>query len=313
MISGLGTISGNVTNSGTADFIGPTQVIGSLTNNPGATLTVRNSQLLVTGTGTNDGTITTVSGGSAVFNGGLTGNPVGAGFAGATTLGPGATLVADYVRQNLLTLQGTPGDPSRYARVTLRPRSEGGDSSTLSSLSIQTDASGNPLGRIDLADNTLAIIYANGPSPDAQVRSYLLAGYAHGLWGGDGITSSTAASDAGRLTLGYADGADGVVAGLSVGRELVKLAPNGDVNLDGTVGFADLLTLAQHYGHSAAKWDQGDLNYDGTVNFADLLILAQNYGNTLPAADLPAVSGIPEPAALSALTCAMTAFRSRRR
>ena len=54
----------------------------------------------------------------------------------------------------------------------------------------------------------------------------------------------------------------------------------GDVDGDGTVGFADLLRLAQNYNASPATWAQGDLNADGTVNFADLLLLAQSYGHT---------------------------------
>jgi hypothetical protein len=260
-LSGFGLVNGNLTNAGTTTFIGPSQVVGALANSAGATLAVRNSQLLVTGTGTNNGTITTVSGGSAVFNGGLTGNPVGASFLGSA------------------------GDTTSYAKVSLRRRADGGDSSTLSTVSIQTDEAGNPLGRIDLADNSLTINYGGGPSPDAQVRSYLAAGYAHGTWTGFGITSSIAALDPGHLTVGYADGADGVVAGLPAGQEPVKLTRIGDVNLDGTVGFADLLALAQHYGESSAKWDRGDLNYDGTVGFDDLLLLAQNYGATLSVAD----------------------------
>jgi dockerin type I repeat protein len=52
----------------------------------------------------------------------------------------------------------------------------------------------------------------------------------------------------------------------------------GDVNKDGSVGFSDLLQLAQSYGQSGKTWAQGDLTGDGSVNFADLLILAHDYG-----------------------------------
>jgi hypothetical protein len=69
----------------------------------------------------------------------------------------------------------------------------------------------------------------------------------------------------------------------------------GDLNHDGVVNFADLLTLAQNYGSSKATWEQGDLNGDGMVGFDDLLILAQNYGrrtNGSPAAAASAFDGV---------------------
>ena len=53
----------------------------------------------------------------------------------------------------------------------------------------------------------------------------------------------------------------------------------GDVNHDGSIGFADLLIVAQHYGTATgATYETGDINGDGAVSFADLLLLAQNYG-----------------------------------
>jgi hypothetical protein len=65
----------------------------------------------------------------------------------------------------------------------------------------------------------------------------------------------------------------------------LKVGLLGDVNGDGKVGFADLLALAQHYGH-AGTLAQGDVNADGMINFSDLLVLAQNYGaSTAAAAD----------------------------
>lgn len=60
----------------------------------------------------------------------------------------------------------------------------------------------------------------------------------------------------------------------------------GDTNGDRRVDFADLLTLAQHYG-SDLGWDggawKGDFDRNRRVDFSDLLTLAQNYGHTLAA------------------------------
>lgn len=57
----------------------------------------------------------------------------------------------------------------------------------------------------------------------------------------------------------------------------------GDANSDRTVGFADLVALAQHYGATTGvTFAQGDFNYDGKVDFADLVIVAQKYGTSLP-------------------------------
>jgi hypothetical protein len=61
---------------------------------------------------------------------------------------------------------------------------------------------------------------------------------------------------------------------------LAALALNGDSDFDGSVGFADLLTLAQNYGGTGI-WTQGDFTGDGAIDFADLLTLAQNYGQSL--------------------------------
>lgn len=64
-----------------------------------------------------------------------------------------------------------------------------------------------------------------------------------------------------------------------------------DLNHDGAVNFADLLSLAQNYGSANATWEQGDLNGDGSVSLADLLIMAQNYrGQT---ATSPAATASP--------------------
>jgi hypothetical protein len=59
---------------------------------------------------------------------------------------------------------------------------------------------------------------------------------------------------------------------------------NADANHDRSVGFADLVILAQNYAQSNKDFTQGDFSYNTTVGFEDLVLLAQRYGTTLPAA-----------------------------
>ena len=85
----------------------------------------------------------------------------------------------------------------------------------------------------------------------------------------------------------------------------------GDANFDGTVNFADVLTLIQHYGATNASWTVGDFNGDGTVNFGDVLLLIQHYGQSL--AGSPAATAVPEPAAMAlAAGCGIGVLRRRR-
>lgn len=93
---------------------------------------------------------------------------------------------------------------------------------------------------------------------------------------------------------------------------------DGDFDRDRDVDFADLLTIARHFGGDRGfGWDDGDNNADGAVDFADLLAVARNYGvGTLLSddeirADLGwAFSVIPEPAGLAGLIgCASLCLR----
>lgn len=55
----------------------------------------------------------------------------------------------------------------------------------------------------------------------------------------------------------------------------------GDVDRDRSVGFSDLVAVAQNYGGTGKTYAQGDLDGDGSTGFSDLVEVAQNYGKTL--------------------------------
>jgi hypothetical protein len=57
----------------------------------------------------------------------------------------------------------------------------------------------------------------------------------------------------------------------------------GDADRDGTVGFSDLVILAQNYNTSGRTFSQGNFDYSagGAVDFQDLVILSQRYGTSL--------------------------------
>ena len=60
----------------------------------------------------------------------------------------------------------------------------------------------------------------------------------------------------------------------------------GDIDGDGSVGFADFLILSAAFGQNADPAGSGaDIDKDGTVGFADFLILSANFGTAAAAAD----------------------------
>jgi autotransporter-associated beta strand protein len=190
--------------------------------------------------------------------------------------------------------------------------------------------SGN--GTLDITNNHMIITYAAGTqaATDLAIRGYLVSGYAGGNWNGvNGIDSSVAAVTSG-FGVGYADGADGVVAGLSSGQIELKYTRYGDANLDGVVSGVDFTILVGNLGKSANSWDQGDFNYDGVVSGVDFTLLVGNLGKaangadiTLPAADLAAIDAfaaanglmadVPEPATAGLMILGGIAALGKRR
>jgi hypothetical protein len=161
------------------------------------------------------------------------------------------------------------------AGVTVRL---GSGTSTVDSLILQ----GN--GSLDLGSGTLLIAYGSGTDPISSIQGYLANGYNNGGWNGAGIFSSVVAGEnAGQSALiysvGYADGADGIVSGLSSGQIEIMPTLAGDAMLAGAVSFGDFQLLSQYFG-SSGSWDEGNFTYGSVVDFGDFQLLSQNFGQT---------------------------------
>jgi hypothetical protein len=179
----------------------------------------------------------------------------------------------------------------------------------LSAPIVQTVASlsfdANPLSKLDIANNEVTVTGTN----ETAIRADIVAG---------NIFTSMGSS------------VYGIGENVSGSGTVIRYTVNGDANLDGTVNFSDLLTLAANYGLTTADWAQGDFNYDNTVNFSDLLTLAANYGSSLsPSAAesngispsfaaqwnlaVSEVSSVPEPTSIGLLAIGATGLLARRR
>jgi hypothetical protein len=141
-------------------------------------------------------------------------------------------------------------------------------------------------GNVDVANNHIIIAYGSS-DPIATIRGYLQTGYNGGAWNGPGIDSSIAALPANsHYGIGYADGADGIVTGLSSGQIEIKYTLLGDADLDGSVTGSDFTALAGNLGKSGVGWDKGDFLYTGAVTGSDFTALVQNLGKSATGADV---------------------------
>jgi len=185
---------------------------------------------------------------------------------------------------------------------------------------------------LDVNNNHIIITYGSS-DPIAAIAGYIASGYNGGGWNGPGIISSAAQTATNGLSygLGYADGADGVVAGLPSGQIEVMYTMLGDANLDGLVNGSDFNILAANFNQSVTGWDQGDFNYDGFVNAADFNDLAANFNQGVSGAasagdfaaldafalanglPMPSFGNVPEPSSMGLLTLAGLGMLNRRR
>jgi len=188
----------------------------------------------------------------------------------------------------------------------------------LSSLSI----AGN--GALDIGNNRIIIDYSSpATDPIASIATWINNGF-YNLAGPQIISSDIAADDAASglsYGIGYADGADGAVAGLPSGEIEIMFTLLGDANLDGIVNSEDFTPFSANVGKNGS-WDQGDFNYDGTVNSEDFTPFSANLGKsatlaaaagTLESANGLSLANVPEPASAGLMVVAGLGVLRRRR
>jgi autotransporter-associated beta strand protein len=270
-------------------------------------------------------------------------------FTGATTINAGRLHVSGSVAgsSGVSVAGGAVFEAAASQRVKSLVIADGGagevtSGSPSSSPSVLVTGSLALLGtrsNLDLHRNALVVDYAGGgSSPIADVRDQIVRAYDGGDWNGSGgIGSSDVRAAVQLLSIGYGEASAllGVTGGSFLGTSvdgsavLVRTTILGDATLDGSVDFADLVVLAQHYDQPGIYAD-GDLTYDGTVDFGDLVKLAQNYNTALPADPIPgagmafeadltrAFAAVPEPAiaiplAAASILVVLNARRPRHR
>ncbi len=178
-------------------------------------------------------------------------------------------------------------------------------------------------GQLDITNTRLFIDYGSGPDPIASIEQWIANGF-YGSSGPQIISSAIAADDAASglsYGIGYADGADGVVAGLPSGEIEIMFTLLGDANLDGTVNAEDFTPFSANVGKDGS-WDQGDFNYDGTINSEDFTPFSANLGKSatlaaqagvLNSANAINLANVPEPASAGAMTVVVLGLFARRR
>jgi autotransporter-associated beta strand protein len=253
------------------------------------------------------------------------------GYAIGTTVNAGTLITATNLSNGTVTAVNTAlqGGLTIASGATARvlPKASANDPSGTTVLPTMFISS---TGTLDLSNNALVEDYPdNTSSPASTRRTLLLGGFNNGAWNGPGITSSSAAAQAGAMhttAIGYAEASDVLTysggsasfAGVTLAEGnkalLLRYTWSGDANLDGVVNALDFNALATGFGQNNGSqvWVKGDFNYDGTVNTFDFNMLATNFNanGALPGGALGAL--VPEPSSMLLIVFG-TAFGMKRR
>ncbi len=359
----LSTTSGNTTSLGTFDvntnssldiFTDPTSTTTFQSGN------INNGTVLVTGTGSN--TIGSVTGtGALIIGDGTNATTLQLNTTDSSTTTQGSFTVNANSRLNLFTdsTSSTTFSTGNTNNGTLDVTGTGsvaigglngsgslivgdGTNPTLLQLSHESGASSvgsltiNSGSKLDITNNHLFIDYGSGSDPMSTIYSYLKSGYNNGHWNGPGIISSTAQSPTSGhyYGIGFSDGKDNVVSGLSSGQIELKYTLLGDANLDGNVNGTDFSIVSADFGTGDTNWDQGNFLYTSSVNGSDFSALSANFGNGDSGADvsvtkadiaaldafamannlpIPTIGAVPEPGTAVLFGGSVLGLLSRRR
>ena len=179
---------------------------------------------------------------------------------------------------------------------------------TIYGLQFGSDSWGLRGTAFEVGRSTVFINYAGHDfDPLETIQRSLSQGYNNGAWNGTptisigAITALPAAQNAAQTTtIGYADSADGLIAGQPANTIELKYTLYGDTNLAGTVGFNDFTRMTQHWNQpEGGTWDIGDFNYDGRVNSSDFTLMTRTYNTSVGNQAVPAVAAMPTGAAPS--------------
>jgi probable HAF family extracellular repeat protein len=323
VITELGTL-GTAAN-GTANFTaiginnaGVTVANGTKYNASHAPLGARGVRYLANGTNALElGTLGTAADGTAtavvrgISNAGLT---VGwsTDYFGSVSIGSRAVYwPANSLAATALPTLGVDGNSSTFARAN----SSNGDGAVVG----MSDkyAAGQFQGRVAVLWTTA------GTDAVLDLNTLLPANSGWTLSEAVGISNTGFVSGTGYYT---PNGANSYIRHFSMLVPQAGTYGRGDGTLDGSIDFADLVLLAQHYNlvNASKAIDVADFNLDGVVNFADLVILAQNYNTSVPnivalgdtsfSADWAlAQSLVPEPSTLVAGMLIVRAVRRQQR